>query len=1643
MSRTKTSTIALRTTGINLDLFKNIKSFSNEDYIYNLREDNLIKKILQLLLNQYFNININKLQIIKYFESIDIFTELNIDKNTQKLNLLKFINEKNINKKLSLILYNKNYLINTKINKKKLIIYNNLIIKQLYNFKTKKLILNKLLIFNYNNKSIIINKKKYNIKQYQKYDINYNYILKIYNIYYYFLLNTLKNLNINKILKNKNFIYLFFNIFNKIQNLFFKNNLNYKILKNKNITNNYIKPLLLVENNNKILNKTYIKNIKNNLIILFQLIFNYYKLCNNIKKNSNKYKIFYKFLINDLIIIYLNNSNYNIKKNINNYINIYIKNYYIILKFKNNIKLNYFSLKYLKTKLIQTNKIKYNNIKILLNKSNTNINTYNKVEIIPTFNIINNNINNLKLIVKFKNKYFKTNFKNKKFKILKKNQIIIKNKKKYYKIFILKTKKIKSLNKKNKKFKNKSNLIKKSNILKNLKLNYKNLNYYLKNYKNYHIKYIYNSSIIKNVIYNKSLLILQNPNKIKNLHKFNKNLKIKLKSKKKLINKIKINTNFKIKSENKNDYKIILKPFIKTKYTFKILNLKYIINKQLKIKKFIQIHLNYFKRQHLLELHTTKYIYKNKLLKNYYFNNKKQFIFYNINNKQLFNYQLKINNKYFYKNQCLHRINLNITNIEFYNKIALFNYYLTNSKNNYNEISRKLYFDINSYSNNIKKIAKNKFKTINKKKNTLINKYLNTNILLLNYLKFTKILLKLHLKKLNKKNKSKKHIKNLLYKQYKLNIFYLSNFKDNNNKLLKKFNINLNKNIKLNTKKYYHLIFKLIYFNKNINTISFNNNFKYYIILNNLLKIQNNANINNFINYYNNIKILKYNNILSYLYLQKLLKTKNNNNKYKIINYNIIYNYFNLYNNNNKININNNKLIHLSYKNFIKNQNINLKKLILKNNLIKFNYTTIFKKFYKKIYNFKNNLKIKNILLKQLYCLKYLYLLNKFNYSTPNLSFFDLYDYKNLKKNQLIKLFLDFNFLNYSKSGNNIQLFENLIYPLFNKHLKLSYKKQIINVILNFEQIFKIITYFKNLNNIKIFSKFSLINNNKSFNNILIKNNYINLLTNKIFRNNINNFDTYIPYNKFQKYSKNFEIYKNYMRKISIKYNKILSKKQLIKNYTDYKFNKNKIKKQNLIKKSSKTINNILLFYNFLCIYKYQKYLIKKILKKTNLKINTSNNLYFIQKKYIKYLLLNNYIQIYNNLNSFFLLKLTKNQTNNNSLLNYNNFSLNSNYYYYTDLLNIFNKNNILINNANEYNLLYPDLLITNFLNKINYNKIKNLNQQLLKASTSLNTNIITNNYLNNLKYNRIYKTIDYYYTNNTLYINNNIKINLLNKLLNLHKKHLNKRNLLSLNLNINNFFYTIIKNYYLFSNKLENKFINKLILKKNILLNYIFNKKLYINLYENQQFIDIKKIIQNTNLFLKYLCFLNIYYIIYNKNYIKFYNNYNVFSLLFFSNFLDYIFKKSNYLQFLFYKLSYKNNNLSRIMGLYLLLYQYNNNPKLVNINMILNYIFEFLNSQIKSNTFYKFSNLKKNLYLFENIFNDFIKISTNITGIQFSIKGKTSNTTLRKKKYIIQKGYLNLNNITNLINYSQKIVNGKYGKLCFRLYISTNILQ
>lgn len=1640
MSRTKTSTIALRTTKINLDLFKNIKSFTNEDYIYNLREDNLIKKILKLLLNQYFSININKLQIIKYFESIDIFTELNIDKNTQKLNLLKFINEKNINKKLSLILYNKNHLNNTKINKKKLIIYNNLITKQLYNFKTKKLILNKLLIFNYNNKSIIRVKKQNILKQRQIYNISYNYTLNIYNIYYYFILNILKNLEIIKVLKNKNFIYLFFNIFNKIQNLFFKNNLNFKILKNKNITNNNIKPLLLIENNNKILNKTYITNIKNNLTILFQLIFNYYKLCNNIKSNSYKYKIFYKFLINDLIIIYLNNSNYNIKQNINNYINIYIKNYYIILQFKNNIKLNYFSLKYLKTKLFQTNTIKANNIKLLLTKLNTNINTYNKIEILPTISNINTNTNNLKLIIKPRNKYFKINLKNKKFKTLKKNQIIIKNQNKYYKIFILKTKKIKNLNRKNKRFKNKSNLIKKSNILKNLKLNYKNLNYYLKNFKNYHIKHIYNSPIIKNVVYNKSLLILQNPNKIKNLHKFNKNLKIK--SKKKLTNKIKINNNFKIKFENKNNYKIVLRSFIKTKYTLKILNLKYILNKQLKIKKYIKIHLNYFKRQNLLELYTTKYIYKNKLLKNYYFNNKKQFIFYNTN-KKLFSSQLKLNNKYLYKKQYLHRINLNITNIEFYNKIALFNYYLLNLNNGYNEISRKIHFDINSYLINKTKITKNHFKLINKNKNTLIKKYLNNNILLLNNLKFNKITLKVYLKKFNKKNKSKKHIKNLLNKQYKSNTLYSSNFKENNTKLLKKFNINLNKNIKLNTKKYYHLIFKLIYFNKNINNISYNTTFKYYIILNNLLKIKNNSNITNFIKYYNNIKILKFNNILSYLYFQKLLTTHNNTKKYKIINYNIIYNYFNLYNTN-KINSNTTKLIHLSYKNFIKNQNINLKKLILKNNFTKLNYTNNYIKFYKKIYNFKNNLKIKNILLKQLYSLKYLYLLNKFNLSTSNLSFFDLCDYNNLKKNQLIKLFLDFNFLNYSKNGNNTQLFENLIYPLFNKHLQLSYKKQIINIILNFEQIFKIINFFKNLNNAKIFSKFSLINTNKSSNNILIKNNYVSHLMNRIIKYDTNNSETYIPYNKFQKYSKNYEVYKNYMKKTSLKYNIILSKKQLIKNYTDYKFNKNKIKKQNLIIKSNKTINNLLLFYNFLCIYKYQKYLIKKILKKTNLKVNISNNFYFIQKKYIKYLLLNNYIKIYNNLNSFFLLKLSKNTQNSGNIqLNYNHSSLNSNCYYYTELLNIFNKNNILINNANEYNLLYPDLLITNSLNKINYNKIKTLNQQLLKASTSLNTNIITNNYLNNLKYSQVSKTIDYYYTNNVLYINNNIKTNLINKLLNLHKKHLNKTNLLSLNININNFFYTIIKNYYLFSNKLENKLINKLIVKKNILFNYIFNKKLYVNLYENQQFIDIKKVIQNTNLFLKYLCFLNIYYIIYNKNYIKFYNNYNIFSLLFFSNFLDYIFKKSNYLQFLFYKLSYKNNNLSKIMGLYLLLYRYNNNPKLVNIDIILNYIFEFLNSQIKSNTFYKFSNLKKNLYLFENIFNDFVKISTNITGIQFSIKGKTSNTTLRKKKYIIQKGYLNLNNITNLINYSQKIVNGKYGKLCFRLYISTNILQ
>lgn len=1623
MSRTKTSTIALRTTKYSLDLFKNIKNFSNEDYIYNLREDNLIKKLLILLLNQYFSFNINKLEIIKYFESINIFTDLNIDKNTQKLNLLKFINEKNNTKKLSLILYNNTYISENIINKKKIILYNNLISKQLYTFKTKKLILNKLLILNSNNKRI--NLKKNIIKKHNFINTNYhlNYTLNLYNIYYYFLLNILKNNNIVNLLKNKKFIFIFYNIFNKIQNIFFKNTLNFKILKNNNICNTNIKSLKIVENNSKILNKIRIKNTKNNLIIIFQLIFNYYNL-----KNNNNYKIFYKFLINDLIIIYLKNSNYNIKKNINNYINIYIKNYYILLQFKTNLKINYFSVKYLKTKLFNINKLQLNNIKILINNINTNINNYKQIEIIPNSNIIKNNINNIKFLTKSKNKYLKINKKVN----LKKNQIILKNNKKCYKIFILKikkNKKIKYFTKKHKKSKNKYNLIKKSNYLKNLKLNKKNLNYYLNHLCINHIKIKNNYLINKNIIYNKLLL-----KKIKNFHKYNNKIKTNIHIKKNI--KIQLNNN-NINKQFGNNYRIILKLFIKSKYILKLLNLKYILNKHLKIKKFNIISLNYKKRHNILNLKLKNYSYKNKLVINFYFNNKKQFINYKIRNKELQFFQLKLNNNYLYKKQYLHNLNLNINSLNFYNKMGIFNYYLLNNKTNFNEISKKIYFDFNNFLNykNKKKLLQNN--------NILINKYLNRNILILTNFKY-KYLIK------TKNYKNKKNTKKILNKQYKLDLQYLYDSKNitiNFNNLLKNYYKKLNTiiNNKKYTNKYYHQIFKLFFFNKNL-TINIKLNYlKYYIILNNLLKIKNNNYIINYTIYYNNIIKLQNNNILSYLYLQKLLK--NSNKKYTIINNNIIYNYFNVYLNNIKLHVNNKKLIHISYKNFVKNSKLNLKQLLLKNKLIKSNSTNIYKRINKKIYNFENNLKIKNILLKQLYNLKYLYLLNKGKCFTQNLSYFDLYDYDNLKKNQLIKLFLDFNFLIYSKTNKNNQLFETLIYPLFNKHLRLSYKKKLINIILNFEQIFKIINYFKNINNKKIFLNKSLINiNNQNYsNNFIIKNNYINILISKFFK--YNNLILSKNSNKFYKYSKNFELYKHYTKKISTKYNTNLSKKQLSSNYIEYQFNKNintdKIKKQNLIYKNNRTINNLLLFYNFLCIYKYQKYLIKKILKKLNLKIGTLNNLYFIQKKYIKYILLNNYIKIYKNLNFFFFTKLNKtNKINFNKLIcKYS--SLNSNYYYYTDLLNIFNKNNIILNNINEYNILYPDLFLNNYLNKLNYIRIKNLNQKLTKASIILDKNIITNNYLSNTKFNTNSLNINYYISNNILYISDSVQNTLIDKLLILHKKHLNINNLKSLNININHFFYTIIKNYYLLLNKFEDRYINIIISKKNTLLEYIFNKNLYINLYENQEFINIKQLMQNFDIFIKYICFLNIYYVNYKHNYIRFYNNYNIFSLLFFSNFLDYIFKKSNYLQFLFYKLNYKNNNLSKVVGLYLLLYKYSINPKLVNIDIILNYIFEFLNIQIKSNSFYKFSNLKKNLYLFENIFNDFIKTCNNITGIQFSIKGKTLNTTLRKKKYIIQKGYLNLNNIDNLIDYSQKIINGKYGKLCFRLYISTNILK
>lgn len=1641
---------------LNLQLFKYLKTIK---YIKGFQKKKQITKDL-LFTNKIININSSK---YNKFQHKTFNNNLNYKNNLKKLFKIyfQFINNNNN--------INKNLLQNFIFFDKFLILYKN-IQQYLYIISSKK---NILFLINKSNDNLFLKMYDNILSSYTttktNYNLNFKYYIKTYyiNILFKLLINyyLIKNKK-NNLLNNYNI-----SLIQTIFNLYFQNFSKITFIKNQNFINFFLKGIFILNNNFKSINNYFnLKYFKLKQFSKNSILFN--NLNSDFDKNSSL------TLISNKLNILMQNHKHFVQ-----YFNIYKP---ILFKFQlkskklnksKTIKLNkMFSIKHLKIKkhfykLIIIKKISKNEINMKKLKKNTisKLNNYKKIlYFFKKGDLINKDINlnylkkNLNLTLEFKN--ISTKIKNKNITNIEdveniediENDIYINNEN-YIDSLTLKgifaKKPIKTYYK----------FYQFNYLLFDLKREISKLLIDFSLFKNpflfslllYQFKYDIRNSFSFFKTLKKHKIISQKLVKLNKLSKNNKKLQIELKQIKnnkkflviynllkqikqkdifnyyyyfKLLNKNGFLKNkFFIKSLNyiikrENIFKIYFKKYFRNAnnlFLFKksndnkdlsILKVNYKLKSNLKNQVFININKNYnFKivsnlSKNILKINkiNNNYIIKNANKKKIYLKNSFKLIlkhfFLNLNpiiktQKYFFSYNQYIFSKKLYLNILKKYIktqlfeNLEITSL-FQSKIF---------SNEFRSIPLVLERNRQNIKNNVNLKKLNQKKILNKRILKLFNlSFISSNIL------FKKHKLSVHLKK-NKLNKFKK----IRFKKLKKHSKFTKNFD-------REFNI-------INDKKFLLLNFSSYFFKLKKNQTKkqlYLNHYKFSLFA--------------FTSFFKFNLIYNFSNLKTIMIFQ----TKYLKNNY-IFNKNSFYIFDNIYKNlckNMKISYFVKNVLRLSFK--------NIKKSLRNKTFINFNF--LYNKItINKCLKFKNKKAIKLILINQLKFLKLINILTNFNKLQIFYGDFSNLDF--IKNNQFSKNFLDFKYNKYLK--NNISIFnfsiffEHLLYPIFNNYLNLKYKKQIIKILLNFEQIFKI---YKYKTGISIYKKYKYKNNySKSFfSNLNVlkykKNKNIKMLfsnnqTSYILKNNE-------AFEDFQLFFSTFEKFKpyNYFRK------PVISPAKLHENFhvKSLSYVKNSLAlKRARYNHSSKNpnkcyiSNNIYTLYSFLCIYFYQKFLLKHILIKNNLKKfyifeNITNNKF----KYIKYLLLNNYILIYKNLSN--VLSNFNINSSNTSLksFNYNlNFSKNSTIYFYEDLITNFYKYGILYNNIDEYLNLFL----------LSISKFSNLKKQFFSTFQLENKTL---NYFQ-LKFNKM-SILNKYFLN--LFKNYNkcstFIINIFNYQNNFKIQHLNlsiKNKNLTLNLNFLQTFEQLFYRYYYFYILSKNNTNTKLqiILIKNKLLKFIKKYKLNINYFENYNEFNKFKYIYNFNLFLQYLCFINIHYIINNNN-LLFYNNNNIINLNFFSNFLDYILKKSNYLNFLYYKLSYKNSNLNKILGLYILIYKYSLNSKIFGINVILKYLYQHFLNMITDNTFYKYSKLKNILYLLENIFDDFLKLSINsIKGFKLYIKGRTSNTTLRKKKYIIQKGIINLNTLTTKIDYDQFIIKGKYGNICIKLLISSDL--
>ncbi|WGH25690.1 MAG: PD-(D/E)XK nuclease family protein [Candidatus Shikimatogenerans bostrichidophilus] len=558
-----------------------------------------------------------------------------------------------------------------------------------------------------------------------------------------------------------------------------------------------------------------------------------------------------------------------------------------------------------------------------------------------------------------------------------------------------------------------------------------------------------------------------------------------------------------------------------------------------------------------------------------------------------------------------------------------------------------------------------------------------------------------------------------------------------------------------------------------------------------------------------------------------ILKNKNFKNKIKLIKtFNKIDKYIvasNLIKKNQKTSIilNNNNKILLNYI----SQNINKINILIYDN---FNNLNIHK-FFISIFNLIINKK------------KYIYKKKKIVFFNKELliDFFNNFFIKFLIKNN--------NIINYLNKTNSKYIFLKKIKNIIKEKILLNLIIINNNNCLEFIYLLKIIInilYIKN-NNLEYIDNIYL-DKLFFFNTFFLK----FLKKNKTLKKNIKInilYKIYIFYIKKNKIKINNNYFKSNLEILNIKnlilnnYNNviiILSKKKIYKKtYISYeiqkKFNLNfKLNEEIYIYKINKLLN---LSKKIFIIYNHKNIITKKILKQiiNNKKYNISKTSY--KNKYINFSPLKKNIEIekktYNIIkklkylkNNGFTFTLIKNYINNPIL------------FYYNNILNLYNDNNIFLGSI-IHKILYS--LYKNYINiNLNINHIKNIK-----------------NNINNIIDKKIYKFYDkkkIIIDNKLLYIYNIIRKNIKNfifcdeKLIlngnNINIYKLEKKYKKKIKLNKNNF--TFIKgkidridklnnNYRIIDYKINFKSYNSLIFKKKNNLDVLFKKKKYKNLLQ------------------------------------------------------------------------------------------------------------------------------------------------------------------------------------------------------------------